>query len=164
MNCQHVLLTEPNHTLLLLLHELLLRLLTEPNHAVVVAAWTANTYCWMYCCFNYKENDLVLRNVYHCRCLSCSLKCVWIQKIYILLKWKHGSLGPGHDGKLPRRLDRRRFWLFCLSSGRFCHFGKFVFVSLKGIRSFCVLLLLLVSQPCSDTFPFAKQLCAIGFP
>ena len=57
---------------------------------------------------------------------------------------------------------RRRFWLFCLSCGHFCHFGKCIFVSLKGIRSFCVLLL--VSQLCSDTFPFAKQVCANGFP
>ena len=59
---------------------------------------------------------------------------------------------------------RRRFLLFCLSCGHFCHFGKCIFVSLKGIRSFCVLLLLFVSQLCSDTFPFAKQVCANGFP
>ena len=40
----------------------------------------------------------------------------------------------------------------------------FVMVSLKGIISFCVLLLLFVSQLCSDTFPFAKQVCDNGCP
>ena len=116
--------------LLLLLHELLTRTAnwTKPYvvvvaawtanmsanwtkpYVVVVAAWTANTYCWTYCCFNHKEYHLVRRN--SCRCLSCSLKCVGIQKIYIL--------GPGHDCKLPRRLDRQRFGSILCNFGTIC--------------------------------------------